>query len=246
MAGESYGGRYIPVFASEVYDQNAKLQLLGMTPINLTSIMIGNGCTDDVSMTLSYYDMQCLPKSVPPIMDINTCVGIKQGLSRCEKWAQEECIDRFDAINCRAAVAFCEQLIMAPFDATGYNPYDISKLCVGQAFWLSMDSAFPTQYYIEALLERGIRTLLYIGANDWICNWVGNERMALGLEWTMQQEFIAQPLREWEIDGAAAGMVRNAGPLTFATLYGAGHMVPYDKPKESLELVKRWLAGKEI
>ncbi|PSR78186.1 hypothetical protein PHLCEN_2v7518 [Hermanssonia centrifuga] len=180
---------------------------------------------------------------------------------------------------------------MAPFDATGYNPYDISKLCegdisdtlcypitkqissyldnpdirktigvdpsltgnfsscspsVGQAFWLSMDSAFPTQYYIEALLERGIRTLLYIGANDWICNWVGNERMALGLEWTMQQEFIAQPLREWEIDGAAAGMVRNAGPLTFATLYGAGHMVPYDKPKESLELVKRWLAGKEI
>jgi carboxypeptidase C (cathepsin A) len=59
MASESYGvlivlfltkiklmgklkGRYIPVFAAEVYDQNAMLTAAGMTPINLQSIMIGN------------------------------------------------------------------------------------------------------------------------------------------------------------------------------------------------------------
>jgi len=36
-------GRYIPVFAAEVYDQNAKLVKAGMTPINLASIMIGMG-----------------------------------------------------------------------------------------------------------------------------------------------------------------------------------------------------------
>lgn len=41
MAGESYGGRYIPVFAAAVYDQNPKLIASGITPINLTSIMIG-------------------------------------------------------------------------------------------------------------------------------------------------------------------------------------------------------------
>ena len=61
MAGESYGvssntfsrskqesyspfsqqGRYIPVFAAEVYDQNMHLIQAGMTPINLTSIMLG-------------------------------------------------------------------------------------------------------------------------------------------------------------------------------------------------------------
>lgn len=35
-----------------------------------------------------------------------------------------------------------------------------------------MDAEFPTQFYIAALLERGVRTLLYVGANDWICNWV--------------------------------------------------------------------------
>ena len=34
-------GRYIPVFAAEVYDQNIRLVDEGLTPINLTSIMIG-------------------------------------------------------------------------------------------------------------------------------------------------------------------------------------------------------------
>ena len=37
----SVQGRYIPVFASAVYDQNAKLVAAGATPINLTSAMIG-------------------------------------------------------------------------------------------------------------------------------------------------------------------------------------------------------------
>jgi cathepsin A (carboxypeptidase C) len=41
MAGESYGGRYIPVYAAVVYDQNKELVKKGLTPINLNSIMIG-------------------------------------------------------------------------------------------------------------------------------------------------------------------------------------------------------------
>ena len=34
-------GRYIPVFAAKIYDQNAELVAAGLTPINLTSVMIG-------------------------------------------------------------------------------------------------------------------------------------------------------------------------------------------------------------
>lgn len=34
-------GRYLPVFAAEIYDQNAKLAAAGLTPINLQSVMIG-------------------------------------------------------------------------------------------------------------------------------------------------------------------------------------------------------------
>lgn len=34
-------GRYIPVFASAIYDKNAELAAAGVAPINLTSVMIG-------------------------------------------------------------------------------------------------------------------------------------------------------------------------------------------------------------
>jgi carboxypeptidase C (cathepsin A) len=41
MSGESYGGRYLPLFASAVHDLNPRLVKAGYTPINLTSVLIG-------------------------------------------------------------------------------------------------------------------------------------------------------------------------------------------------------------
>ena len=77
------------MYASEVYDQNAKLEALGMTPINVASIMIGekssifsyqtsisnisslgNGCTDDLTMWPAWYDVECKNISGAPVLDI--------------------------------------------------------------------------------------------------------------------------------------------------------------------------------
>ncbi|EMD33573.1 hypothetical protein CERSUDRAFT_117687 [Gelatoporia subvermispora B] len=289
MAGESYGGRYIPVFAAQLLELNENLVEAGITPVNLSSVMIGNGCTEWPSMTSSYYNMQCQNISVPPIQDIKTCVAMKHRLSLCEKM-MARCDVAFNPIDCEATTQYCYELLMTPLVESGYNPYDISELCdgpfketlcypitrqietflnrpdiqlklgiddaarnyslgnhdVGLAFERRHDDIFPTQYYIASLLERGIRALIYVGANDWICNWIGNERMTLGLEWSGRDEFVSQPLQKWQVDGHAVGLTRSAGPLTFATLFGAGHMVPYNKPKESLELVKRWLASEAL
>lgn len=68
--------------------------------------------------------------------------------------------------------------------------------------------------------------LIYIGTYDWICNWVGNERWTLELEWSGQEKFVGQgALRDWSVGGKVAGRTRSAGGLTFATIDGAGHMV---------------------
>jgi carboxypeptidase C (cathepsin A) len=66
------------------------------------------------------------------------------------------------------------------------------------------------------------------------------------MEWSGQSKFASQELREWKVDGKPAGLTRSEEGLTFATVEGAGHMVPYDKPAEALELVKRWLAKEEL
>lgn len=114
------------------------------------------------------------------------------------------------------------------------------------AFNSALDSAFPTQYYIEALLERGVKVLLYVGATDWACNWISVNKMSLQLEWSGQEAFTSEPLREWKVGDRVAGSTRSAGLLTFATIDGAGHMVPYDRPEVALEMVNRWLASKDL
>ncbi|KAI0047671.1 serine carboxypeptidase [Auriscalpium vulgare] len=288
MSGESYGGRYIPVFAAAVYDQNALLVANGLTPINLTSAIIGNGMTDAFSMVQSYYDMTCTPASVAPVLDISTCVRMKKALPRCKKWAKAACIDQFDSMNCEAAQTFCASEITAPYFETGLNYYDISRPCedreslcypvtktistyldrpdvraalgvdprvgafascsslVNGAFNAGGDILHPTVDHVAGLLERGVRVLIYVGTYDWICNWVGNERWTLAMDWSGKDAFNGEPLRTWTVDGAVAGKTRSTKGLTFATVDAAGHMVPYDKPKESLALINRWLAQESL
>jgi len=261
-----------------------------LTPINLTSIMIGNGLTDFTTMFPAYFDLQCTPASVYPIQDINTCIRMKEAIPRCRKWMKESCVDVLDSMNCEAAVTFCQTELMTPFFNSGKNPYDITRDCEGDiadtlcypvtkiiskylskpkvrtilgvdpivgnfsacsdpvnaAFTAALDEYHPTYLYVAALLERDIRVLVYVGKNDWICNWVGNERWTLALEWSGGDAFQKEELRDWTVAGEVAGSTRGKGGLTFATVNGAGHMVPYDKPQEALQLVNRWLAGESL
>ncbi|KAI0276746.1 serine carboxypeptidase [Russula aff. rugulosa BPL654] len=289
MAGESYGGRYIPLFASAVYDQNAELVRKSLTPINLTSVIIGNGITDPFTMVEGYYSMTCTSATVPPVLDISTCIRMKKALPRCKQWMKGACIDQYDEMNCRAATVFCSTELSDPYVATGLNYYDISRPCgdpeslcypvtrvishfldrpdvrtalgvdpqvpgnfsacsatVGKAFNAAQDGLHSSTEYVSALLARRVRVLIYVGTYDWICNWIGNEAWTRTLEWHGEKDFASLPLREWKVDGHVVGKTRSAHGLTFATVDGAGHMVPYDKPTEALALINRWLALKEL
>lgn len=93
------------------------------------------------------------------------------------------------------------------------------------AFSANRDELQSSHLHVAALLERGVQVLIYIGTYDWICNWVGNERWTLALEWSGQKDFVSQDLKVWEVDGKRAGRTRSARGLTFATVEGAGHMV---------------------
>ncbi|KAJ7144487.1 serine carboxypeptidase [Mycena epipterygia] len=305
MTGESFGGRSVPVYAAAVYDQNALLVKAGIPPINISSVMLGNGMTDMPSMMPAWYEIQCSSASVAPVQDIRyvsrdvskmslysiqcrICVEMKARLSRCTNWMKEACQDQFDFISCGAATTFCWESMMDPYLATGLNLYDMTKRCGGDSglcydeideitkylnrkdvqallgvdpqvsqydvcssiverdFTLALDVVKGATDYVAALLEHGVRVLVYVGTYDFGCNWIGNEAWTLALEWSGHTEFVAQPLREWTVGGERAGRTRGDKGLTFATVDAAGHMAPYDKPKESLEMVNRWIAGQPL
>jgi len=158
MAGESYAGHYLPIFASLIHDQNAQLVAQNMAPINLTSVMIGNGIVDYYSLYPTYIDIQCTTASVsPPVSDISTCLQMKKAVPLCQEWTLESCIHRFDAMRCSAARSFCDQELSDPFTNAGMNPYDITKQCEGDP---SVHCYPVMQYMIDWLSLNSTRELL--------------------------------------------------------------------------------------
>ncbi|KZV59827.1 alpha/beta-hydrolase [Peniophora sp. CONT] len=256
MAGISYGGRYIPLFASAVHDQNALLLAQGLIPVNLTSITIGNGNTDMSALWQGAYELVCTSTTVTPVLPIRECIHMKHEVQQCRQQMKEHCEDRFDLKPCRDAFNRCDTAIMDPYRKTGLNIYDISRPCEGG----SENLCYPVTAEITAYLSRpDVRALLGVDAQVpeeyALCNMsVGNMvwafmlpatlyDLALSLEWSGKKAFNDAPLREWWAVGEKAGVTRSANGLTFATIDRAGHLAAHDKPEQVLAMLNRWLAA---
>ncbi|KAL0578369.1 hypothetical protein V5O48_003621 [Marasmius crinis-equi] len=263
FAGESYAGRFLPVFASTLYDQIPYLAQLGLPPVNLTSVMIGQP-----SLIVGW---RLDGLTLVPISELDTdpirCEGLNPydvSGKTCD-WEQEMCYPEMGSelfqvapgtyrnadgtLNCSYVTSFLNlpsTRALLGIDPSFRSNFTSVSMDVYNAFDEQLDQYKRTPLHVAALLERGVRVLVYVGNYDWICNWVGNERWTRGLEWSGQEEFISTPLREWHFGGKRAGITRNAGPFTFATIDGGGHLAPMDKPRESVELIRRWISRQDL
>ncbi|SCU90659.1 LADA_0F05622g1_1 [Lachancea dasiensis] len=113
------------------------------------------------------------------------------------------------------------------------------------SFQLSGDEVRPFQQYVAELINRDIPVLIYAGDKDYICNWLGNLAWTEELEWKHKDQFSSLPLKSWNSKetGEPMGQVKSFGSFTYLRVFDAGHMVPYDQPESSLEMVNRWVAG---
>ncbi|KAH9941247.1 carboxypeptidase C [Epithele typhae] len=138
--------------------------------------------------------------------------------------------------------------------ALGVNPaldFASCNMEVNQAFALQGDGARNRAKLLPELVESGIRLLIYAGDADMACNYVGNERWLESLESKFQTEFVKTTKQPWVTlsKGGFSGWVRSAGGdgftagnVTYVQVHAAGHMVPFDQPEASLDLISRWLA----
>ncbi|GMJ08886.1 serine carboxypeptidase-like 48 [Hibiscus trionum] len=270
ITGESYAGHYIPAFAVRVHKGNKAKEGIH---INLKGFAIGNGLTNPEiqyqaypdyalnSSLISQSDYVSIKKSVP------SCV---EAIKSCGSAGGDPCVDSYEICNnvfnqiMRVAgnVNYydirkqCDGDLCYDFSdvETFLNLKSVRKaLGVGDIDFVScssvvyeamiMDWMRNFEVGIPSLLEDGIKVLIYAGEYDLICNWLGNSKWVHAMTWSRQKEFGASPIVPFLVDGVEAGKLKSHGPLTFLKVHDAGHMVPMDQPKASLQMLRKWMHG---
>lgn len=274
IAGESYAGHYIPVFASEILSHDDR-------SFNLTSVMIGNGLTDPLTQYEYYEPMACGLGGEPSVLEPEECEGMTNGIPRCLSLINS-CYESGSVWSCVPATVYCNNGQMGPYQRTGRNVYDIRTMCEGSSlcykgleyisdylnlpevkkalgaeveeyescnfdinrnFMFAGDWMKPYFKSVVDLLEQNLPVLIYAGDKDFICNWLGNQAWTNSLQWSGAKEFATEKVRDWTVGKKVAGEVKNYKHFTFLRVFGGGHMVPYDQPENSLEMVNTWVAG---
>ncbi|KAJ1962876.1 hypothetical protein GGI12_002388 [Dipsacomyces acuminosporus] len=115
---------------------------------------------------------------------------------------------------------------------------------VGYGFALNGDLMKPFHQEIPPLLADNIRVLIYAGDADFICNWYGNKAWSLEMEWPGKKGFNNAEDLAWNVGSKQAGEARTFDNFTFLRVFKAGHMVPYDQPENSLDMINRWIQNK--
>lgn len=136
IAGESYAGHYIPVFASEILAHKKR-------NINLKSVLIGNGLTDGFTQYEHYRPMACGEGGYPRVLDEGECQAMDNALPRCQSLIKN-CYDSGSVWSCVPASIYCNNAFIGPYQKTGQNVYDIrgkcedsSNLCYSALGWIS-------------------------------------------------------------------------------------------------------------
>ena len=272
IAGESYGGHYVPAMTKEILSH-------GERNINLKSALIGNGLTHPMIQYQYYRPMACGEGGYRSVLTDKGCNDMDKAVSRCLDLISG-CKRNVSATICQQATTWCNTQLLAPYLKAGYNPYDIRRTLGQSAPKKSYSLEFLRLPRVKAalgvevynfahcnpavfrsivgagdwMLDRSpdvvdtlakIPVLVYAGDADFICNWLGNRAWTNELEWPGKKAFSAANLTLVRPAKAVAdyGMIKAANGLAFMRIYKASHMVPVDQPEGSVDMMNRWVKG---
>ncbi|KAH6991347.1 Alpha/Beta hydrolase protein [Ilyonectria sp. MPI-CAGE-AT-0026] len=110
-------------------------------------------------------------------------------------------------------------------------------------YLLDLASLIPPSLLCSNTLQD-IRVLIYVGDKDWYCHAAGMRRLVnQGLVWNGHPFFRFRELIPWYTGAKPAGRWKSYEPLTYAEIWNAGHLSPFDKPEEVLTLINAWIHG---
>lgn len=194
-------------------------------------------------------------------LEIPQCEAVLQDLLKYTKDSDGKCYNMYD-IRLRDSYPSCG--MNWPSDLDNMKPYlrhpDVTKaLNINpdkKSGWTECSGAVTSTFkakksvaaarLLPELLESGIPILLFSGDKDLICNHVGTEQLIHNMKWSGGTGFETSPgvwaaRHDWTFEDEPAGIYQHARNLTYALFYNASHMVPYDVPRRSRDMVDRFM-----
>ena len=187
---------------------------------------------------LNTYNTKCLPA-------LQKCTAITGSNSACES-AENTCYSDIEGPLSEAA-NFDVYDIRAPSNDPNppetYESYlqqsSVTKAIGAQSTYTECsnpaDAAFEntgddSRSFLSTLsgvVASGLRTVIWAGDADWICNWFGGQAAAEGIVYSGQSAFKSKALTSYTVSGTQTGTFKTQGALSFLRVFGAGHEVPF-------------------
>jgi len=100
--------------------------------------------------------------------------------------------------------------------------------------------------WIVELLEapEGYKVLIYSGQLDIIVAHINTEQMLRKMKWAGAEGYQAAEKKIWKVGKDVAGYFKKFNNLTYVIVRNAGHILPYDQPKWSFDMINRFTTGK--
>lgn len=221
----------------------------------------------DIALQLETQEAVCqkaLASGGKDRVDTGPCEAILQDILRLtnnpSKGKDQSCVNMYD-IRLRDSYPSCG--MNWPVDLNVVTPYLRRKDVVAALHinpdkitgWVecngAVGSAFRAQHSrpsIELLPEilASIPVILFSGDQDLICNHVGTEELIHNMAWGGGRGFELSPgtwapRRAWTFEDEPAGIYQEARNLTYVLFYNSSHMVPYDYPRRTRDMLDRFM-----
>ncbi|XP_077564526.1 venom serine carboxypeptidase-like [Haemaphysalis longicornis] len=268
VTGESYAGKYVPTLAAAVHENAGTMRV----KINLRGIAIGNGWTDLINSLgfgeflygigladrLAAYEMTQVEHAIighirrgstaaaVRLLD-SLLLGIETNVTFFNKVTGYSYLYNYLLDKEPADVRDYKKFVPRPEVRralhVGQRPFSTTRDVVYDHFIDDfMRSAVPQ---LTVVLENGYRVLLYSGMLDIAIPPKHSERFLSRMIWSRALSWARAPQRPWHsTDGQVLyGYTRRADNLNFVVLRNSGHMVPYDQPQISLNLITAFIDG---
>lgn len=265
LSGESYAGTYIPYIARELIAKN-EVNLGGilignpwMDPYHQYTSIPEYAKQYGLINSGEYIELSGSAKKCGDLIQSSTSDNTRAAISSCDSLYDtlkrtslgdgSECLNvydiRYTEKNCgrgwpKELTSLSKYLRRTDvMSATHVDEKTVWTECASKVYSkLSQNVDAPAYHLVPELLQK-VPIMFFNGQYDLLCNYKGVEASLNAIEWDGTIGFTQDRITL----SSGGGYFKHRSGLTFVVVYNASHMVPYDQPAISRQLLDMFLSN---